>query len=186
MASTGDVFPTVGATVDRAAATAWTNPGNVVSDNATDATAAVPTDYLVTSGYDFSVIPDNATILGVTGRVEASETGSGTSNYVPQLHSDTTPTLVGSPKTAVTVSGATKVISSNGGISDTWSATLTPAIVKSAGFGMSIWSTDTTNTLAIDFITLAIEYSVPDVQAPAVTDPFDELYAADRPAGSLQ
>ena len=186
MPSTGDVFPTVAATVDRAAATAWTNPGNVTADDTSDATAVVPTDYLVTSGYDFSAIPDNATILGVTGRVNASETGSGTSNYVPQLHSDTTPTLIGVAKSPVTVSGATKVISSNGGIADLWDATLTPAIVKDPGFGMSIWSTDTVNTLAIDFVTMAIEYSVPDVAAPAITDPFEELYAADRPAGSLQ
>lgn len=160
MASTGNQLPTVGANVDRAANTAWTNPGNVVSDNATDATVVVPSDYLVTSGYPFSGIPDAATILGVTVRVEASESGSGTSTYVPQLHSDTTPTLIGAAKSAVTVSGATKVISTNGGTADLWSATLTPAIVKAAGFGVSIWSTDTVNTLAIDFVTIAIEYSI--------------------------
>jgi hypothetical protein len=144
--------------VDRASATAWTNPGDVVSDNTTDATAAVPTDYLVTSGYGFA-IPADATIVGVTVRVEASETGSGTSTYIPQLHSDTTPTLIGVAKSDVSVSGATKVISTNGGTADLWSATLTPAIVNAAGFGVSLWSTDTTNTLAIDFVTIAIEYT---------------------------
>jgi len=158
MASTGNVFPTVGATVDRAGATAWTNPENVVSDNATDATAVVPTDYLVASGFGFN-IPSDATILGVTVRVEASETGTGTSNYVPQLHSDTTPTLIGSPKSAVTVSGSTKVISTNGGAADLWGAALTPAIVNAAGFGVSLWSTDSTNTLAIDFVTIEITYA---------------------------
>jgi len=158
MASTGNVFPTVGATVDRAGATAWTNPGNVVSDNATDAAAVVPTDYLVASGFGFN-IPSDATILGVTVRVEASETGTGSSNYVPQLHSDTTPTLIGSPKSAVTVSGSTKVISTNGGAADLWGAALTPAIVNAAGFGVSLWSTDSTNTLAIDFVTIEITYA---------------------------
>jgi hypothetical protein len=160
MSSTGNVFPTVGANVDRAGSTAWTDPGNVVSDNTTDATVVVPSDYLVTSGYGFS-IPTGAVIQGVTVRVEASETGSGTSNYVPQLHSATTPTLIGSAKTAVTVSGATKVISTNGGTSDLWGATLTPAIVNDAGFGVSIWSADTVNTLAVDFVTIAIEYTGP-------------------------
>src|SRR5262245_10412728 len=159
MASTGNKFPTVGANVDRAGNTAWTNPGNVVSDNTTDATVVVPSDYLVTSSYDFSSIPDDAVILGVTVRVEASESGGGDSNYIPQLHSDTTPTLIGSAKGAVTVSGTTKVISSNGGVADLWGATLTPAIVKSSGFGVSIWSADTTNTLAIDFVTIAIEWT---------------------------
>jgi len=161
MASTGNVFPTVGATVDRAGSTAWTSPGNVVSDNATDATAVVPTDYLVTSAYGFA-IPATATILGVTVRVEASETGTGSSNYVPQLHSDTTPTLIGSAKGAVAVSGSVKVISTNGGATDLWGAALTPAIVNAAGFGVSIWSTDTTNTLAIDFVTIDVAYSLPD------------------------
>jgi hypothetical protein len=46
-----------------------------------------------------------------------------------------------------------------GGTSDVWGATLTSAIVKDAGFGVSVWSTDTTNTLAIDFVTLAVEYT---------------------------
>ncbi len=160
MSSTGNKFPTAAVNVDRAGNTAWTNPGNVVSDNATDATVVVPSDYLVTSGYDFSAVPDGAEIKGVTVRVEASESGSGTSDYIPQLHSDTTPTLIGSPKTAVGVSGTTKVISTTGSTSDLWGATLTPAIVKAAGFGVSIWSTDTVNTLAIDFVTIAIEYVV--------------------------
>ncbi len=159
MASTGNKFPTVGANVDRAGSTAWTNPGNVVSDNASDATVVVPSDYLVTSGYDFSAIPDGATIKGVTVRVEASESGGGDSSYIPQLHSNTTPTLIGSAKSAVTVNGTTKVISTTGGVADLWGAALTPAIVKAAGFGVSIWSTDTTNTLAIDFVTIAIEYA---------------------------
>ena len=57
MASTGNVFPTSGTTVDRAGATAWTNPGNVTLDDAADATAAVPTDYLVCTTFGFT-IPD--------------------------------------------------------------------------------------------------------------------------------
>lgn len=161
MPSSGNVFPASGISVDRASATAWTNPGNVVSNNGSDATAAVPTDYLVCSNFDFSAIPDNAIIQGITVRVEASETGTGSSNYVPQLISDTTPTLIGAAKSAVTVSGSTKVVSTNGGVGDLWSAALTPAIVKNSGFGVAIWSTDTTNTLAIDFVTIAVEYIVP-------------------------
>jgi hypothetical protein len=154
--STGNIFPTVGATVDRAGNTAWTNPGNVVSDNGSGATATVPTDYLVTSAYGFA-IPATCRILGVTVRVEATETGSGSSSYIPQLHSATTPTLIGSAKSAVTVTNG-PTVSSNGGVADLWSATLTPAIVNAAGFGVSIWSTDTINALDIDYVTIAIEY----------------------------
>jgi hypothetical protein len=158
MASTGNTFPTVGATVDRAASAAWTSPGNVVSDNGSNASVAVPSDYLVTSAYGFT-LPAHAVIVGVTVRVEASETGGGSSSYIPQLHSATTPTLIGSAKSAVTVTGTTPVVSSNGGTSDLWGATLTPLIVNNAGFGVSIWSTDTGNTLSIDYVTIAIEYT---------------------------
>lgn len=162
MPTTANTFPTAAVNVDRAGSTAWTNPGNVVSDNTTDATVVVPSDYLVTSTYGFA-IPALARIFGVTVRVEASESGGGDSNYIPQLHSDTTPTLIGNAKSAVTVSGTTKVISTSGGPFDTWGAALTPTIVNAAGFGVSIWSTDTTNTLAIDFVTISITYGFMDV-----------------------
>lgn len=162
MASTGNVFPGTAANVDRGGTSnVWSNPGNVVSDNTSDATVTVPSDYLVCSNFDFSSIPDNSLILGITVRVEASETGTGNSNYIPRLHSNTTPTLIGSAKTAVTVNGTTKVVSTRGGTSDLWGATLTAATVKSSGFGVSIWSTDTTNTLAIDYVTMAVEYAPP-------------------------
>jgi hypothetical protein len=156
MANTGNVFPTAGANVDRAGNTAWTNPGNVVSDNASSASATVPTDYLVTSGYGFS-LPAASAISGVTVRIEASETGSGSSDYIPQLASSTTPTLIGSPKSAITITTG-PTISTSGGVTDLWGAALTRAIVNDSGFGATIWSTDTTNTLSIDFVTIAIQY----------------------------
>lgn len=162
--STGNVMAGAGTSVDRAGSTAWTNPGNIVSDNATDATCATPCDYLI-AAYDFD-IPAGATVAGVTVRVEATETGSGSSNYVPQLCSNTTPTLIGSAKTAVGVTNG-PVISSNGGAADLWGAALTPSIVNANGFCVALWSTDTTNTLLIDFVTMAIDYTVPATINPA-------------------
>lgn len=166
MATTGNKFPTSGTSVDRAGATAWTNPGNVVSDNATDATAAVPTDYLVCTAFNFA-IPATATILGVTVRIEASETGSGSSDYIPQLISAATPTLIGSAKSAIGITNG-PVVSTSGSATDLWGATLTPAIVNGSGFGVAIWSTDTTNTLLIDYVTIAIEYTGPRLAALGV------------------
>jgi len=173
MASTGNVFPTVGANAARGGATDWVSPGNVVSDNATDTTnpETAGADYLVCSGFGFT-IPSGATIAGVTVRVEASETGTGSTNYIPQLMSAATPTLIGAAKSAVTVTGTTKVISTTGGVSDVWSATLTPAIVNDAGFGVALWTTDTGNTLAIDFVTIAIEYTTPLMAT--ITDNFQD------------
>jgi len=159
MANTGNTFPTVGATVARAANTDWTSPGNVVSDNATDTTAAAPTDYLVCSGFGFT-IPATAKIVGVILNVEAGESGGGNSNYIPQLISATTPTLIGTAKAAITVNNTTKVVSTSGGSGDLWDALqLTPTIVNDAGFGVAIWSDDTGNTLAIDYVTLDIYYT---------------------------
>jgi len=164
--STGNVFPTVAASVDRAAATAWTNPGNVVSDNASDATVVVPSDYLVCSSFGF-VIPDMAVITGVTLRAECSESGTGTTDPIAQLITSTTPTLIGTTNTW-NVSGTGKVIATEGGVNVLWgTTTLTPAVVKDPGFGVAIWATDTTNTLAIDFVTLAVEFAFPDVTFPS-------------------
>jgi hypothetical protein len=166
MATTGNIFPTVNANVDRASSGAWNlASGNVFSDNAPTATGAtgnvfvsVPADYLVTSAYGFT-LPAHATIVGVTVRVEAAETGGGSTNYIPQLHSATTPTLIGSAKTAVTVNSTTATVYTSGGTSDLWGATLTPLIVNNAGFGVSLWSTDTGNVLYVDYVTIAIEYT---------------------------
>jgi hypothetical protein len=167
LATTGAKFPTSGTSVDRAGSTAWTTPENVVSDNGSDATAAVPTDYLVCSSFGFTV-PASATILGVIANVEASETGTGNSNYVVQLISAATPTLIGNPTSAITINGTTKVVSTSGSATDLWGATLTPAIVNGAGFGAVVYSTDTTNTLAIDYVTIEIEYTAPKLGALGV------------------
>lgn len=171
---TGNIFPISGTNVDRSAKAAWTNPGNVVSDNGSDATCSLSTtgsDYLVCSNFAFTAIPDGSTILGITVRVEASETGTGSSTYKAQLISDTTPTLIGSAKGDTTVTGTTKVVSTNGGITDLWGATATVSstVVKNSGFGVVIYSDDTANVLSIDYVTMAVEYFPPQAEVHVVT-----------------
>lgn len=162
MPTTGNVFGFSGSTVDRAGATAWTNPTRVNVDDALGATAVTPTDYLIANSHAVNwsaTLPATATILGVTVRVEASETGTGSSDYILQLISDpAAPTLIGSAKSPITITNG-PTISTSGGPTDTWGAALTPAIVNATGFGVALWSTDTTNTLDIDFITIAVEYT---------------------------
>src|SRR5687767_10959293 len=131
MASTGNALPGTGASVSRAA-TAWTAPGNVATDNATDATCnsgASGSDYLVASNFGFTV-PANATILGVTARAEASEHSTGTEGLNAQLQ-DSSSALVGSSKSQ-TVSGTAKAVYTFGGTSDVWGATLTRDIVNNS------------------------------------------------------
>jgi hypothetical protein len=71
--------------VDRAGNNAWTGgTTNLFVDDNADASATTPTDYLVTSNYGFTVPPE-ATILGVTVRIEADESGTGNSNYIRRI-----------------------------------------------------------------------------------------------------
>lgn len=166
-ATTGNTFPGTAANVARASNATWSNPGNARADDAADASASVPCAYLVATNYGFAV-PTGRRILGVTARVEASETGSGASNYIPQLCSAATPTLIGSATAAVAVSGTTKAISTVGAPVDTWGAALTPAIVNGSGFGLVLWSDDTTNVLAVDYVTLAVEYTASTLSSSGV------------------
>ena len=161
MASTGAVFPGSAASIDRAGSTAWATPTNVSADDGNNATSTVPTDYLTTYNYGFgSLIPDGATINGVTVVVEMSETGAAGSNYVLQLNSTSTPTLIGDPTGSIAVSGGPDV-STSGSSSDTWNAALTRTIVAGIEFGVTLWSTDTINGLQCDYITITVEYTVP-------------------------
>jgi len=157
MATTGELFAGSGGSVDRSGNNAWTDPGNITADDAAEAFADVPTDYLVATNFGAS-IPSGATIDGITVRVHATEIGTGSSNFIPQLVSDGTPTLIGSAKSAVTIGSNPHV---SGGSSDVWGATLTPAIVSSSGFGVAIWSTDSFggNEIQVDYITIEIHYT---------------------------
>jgi hypothetical protein len=156
VASTGNTFPGTGANVDRSGLDAWSNPGNIVSDNTTDAisVASGGSDYLVASNFGFA-LPDGATITGVTVRVQASEHSAGTESLNAQLQNDSS-TLVGSSKSA-TLNSTVKIVYTYGATNDSWGATLTPAIVNSSNFGVRFWFT-TAHDVRVDYVTLAIEY----------------------------
>lgn len=161
MASTGNTFPGTGENNAGIGATAWTSPGNIVSDNTTDATcnAAASSQYLVARNFGFA-IPSTATINGITVRVEASEHSAGTEALLAQLQNDSG-TLFGSSKSAAAegnISGTTKAVYTYGGTADVWGATLTPTICNDADFGVRLWFT-TAHDVRIDYVTLAVEYT---------------------------
>lgn len=160
MSTTGNVFPGVGENNAGIGATAWTNPGTITLDNATDATcnAAASSQYLVARSFDFSSIPDDAVIVGITVRAEASEHSTGTESLFAQLQNESG-TLVGSSQSQ-NVSGTGKTVYTYGGTADVWGATLTPAIVKDADFGVRFWFTSA-HDVRVDFVTMAVEYEVP-------------------------
>jgi hypothetical protein len=175
VSSTGNIFPVTGENVDRGGLTAWTNPGNIVSDNTTDATCnATGSDYLVARAFDFSAIPDGATIAGITVRVEASEHSAGTEALSGQLQ-DETAALVGSAKQQ-TISGTGKAVYTYGGTADVWGASLSAAIVKDPDFGVRLWFT-TAHDVRVDFVTMAVEYTTAVELTPGVATETDTALA---------
>jgi hypothetical protein len=174
MASTGNLFPGTGENNAGIGATAWTNPGNIVSDNATDATcnAAASSQYLVARNFSFSSIPTNATIRGITVRIEGTENTAGTESVNAQLQNDSG-ALIGSSK-AQTFSGTGATVYTYGASNDLWGATITRAMLQDADFGVRFWFT-TAHNITVDYVTMAIEWDIPADQQtdsdPSTKDP---------------
>lgn len=161
-ASTGNVFPGTGANTDRSAATDWVNPGNILADENTTASCtggATGSDYLIASNFNFSSIPFNAIITGITVRFAAAESSTGSETTTAQLQ-DAAGALFGTSKTN-SVNGTGETVYTYGAANDLWglnNTTLTAAIVKDADFGCRFWYT-TTHNMTVDFVTLAVEYA---------------------------
>src|SRR3990172_4967055 len=166
MASTGNTFPGTGGSVTRGTGVAWTAPGEIVSDNATDATCVGTVGngsaYLVARNFNWNGgagIPAGAIILGVLARTEASEHSGGTEPLLAQLQ-DASAALIGSAKTNTNegdISGTAKAVYTHGSASDVWGASLTAAMLNDADFGVRFWFT-TAHDIRIDFVTLNVTY----------------------------
>lgn len=158
--NTGNTFPTSGTNVLGIGAAAWLTPGEIVSDNTTDATCSgVGSNYLVASNFGFA-LPAGATISGVFVRVEASEHSGGTEPLLAQLQ-DASGALFGSSKSTSnegSISGTAKAVYTYGSTSDVWGATLSEAIVEDVDFGVRFWFT-TSHDVRIDYVTVALEYA---------------------------
>lgn len=169
MANTGNIFPGTGANDAGIGATAWVNPGNIVSDNAVDAscTAAASSQYLVAKNFNFASVPTNATIAGVTVRIEAAESSTGSETLNVRLQ-DEAGALTGTGKTA-SINGTSPVVYTLGSVSDLWSATVTPAKVHDIDWGVRFWYT-TAHNMTVDYITMALEYTTPPPGVTLETD----------------
>jgi hypothetical protein len=157
LATTGNVFAGTGENDTGIGATAWTSPGNITGDDATNAScnAGASSQYLVARNFSFS-IPAGATILGVTVRIEGTEGSAGTEAMNARLQ-DESGTLVGSTKQA-TFSGTGATVYTYGGVNDTWGVgQLTQGQVTNANFGVRFWFT-TAHNITVDYVTMAIEF----------------------------
>lgn len=159
MAATGNTLPGTGSNNAGIGATAWVNPENVTADDGTESTctAGASSQYLVASNFGFR-IPEGSLILGVTVRIEARESSFGAETINIRLQDDTG-ALTGTGKTQ-SINGNVLTVYTLGSSSDLWGATLTPAMVNDADFGVRFWYT-TAHNMAVDHVTMAIEYRPP-------------------------
>lgn len=177
MATTGAKLPGSGASVSEApwSDNAWTTPGNITAADASTANITAATydagdqsTVLKAQGFDFSAIPDTATIDGVIAVVNAwyrSGTGAASGDLAQLL--DATGAKVGTNKWATnqplnTTSATTYTLGTG---ADLWGNTLTPAIVKNANFGIALGflATAANSDIDVDYITLEVFYTVPAV-----------------------
>jgi hypothetical protein len=158
LVNTGNVLPSTGENNAGIGATAWVNPGNITTDNnvTSTCTAAASSQYLVARNFGFT-LPAGAVVKGITVRIAASESSTGSESLNARLQNETG-TLVGNTKTA-SINGTGETIYTYGTTSDVWGATLTADIVNNANFGVRFWYT-TAHNMAVDYVTIAVEYTV--------------------------
>lgn len=171
-----EAFPSVGANINTGG-TAWTNPGNAVSDNASSATCDIAsggtTQTLRCTGFGFS-IPSNAVIFGIGAEVDYAaadqvdlrpsaygfSNGGSTVNF-GLINGDATFTDgYGQAATGGVISGKTMW----GTMDPALVAGYTPAVVNGAGFGIDLKFNaspgfDPTTT-DIDYVKAHIWYSM--------------------------
>jgi len=171
---TGTSAATSGGTVS------WATPSNgLASDNNytthTTSTTAANMPYLNITGYDFSSIPDDATITGISLSIERKYSGGTTGNV-----RDNTVQLM---KAGTRVGTNLAATSTNWGTTDTsivygnatflWGTTWTPADIKNPNFGPSFRAigngTGANRVANVDSITVSVSYTGGTVVA---TDPY--------------
>ena len=178
---TGAKYPTTSASVSEPpwSDNNWSTITNIYADDGAnayiDATTYDSGDQsrvLKANGFNFSSIPDGATIDGVIVRINTSYWNGTVSIDLAQLL-DTTAVRVGTNKYATpeALSDNPDDIKTAGGATDKWGNALTPAWVKNANFGVGIGmlSTGTDSDVFVDYVTIQIYYTAGGVVAPTVT-----------------
>lgn len=174
MATQGPLYPGSTANLIEASTLenkdAWQNPGNIVSDNGTEATIVAASydspdisQILVASNFGFTT---SGTIDGITVEIDRrSIVASSGKDFRVQLATGTTfASLVGTNKAVpATIWPTTSGIATYGGAADTWSAGLTAAQVNAAGFAvmLSCQANIANADVGVDFIRVTVTYTPP-------------------------
>jgi hypothetical protein len=169
MASTGQKYPGAGVAFDWTPYNnvGWNNPGNLCANDNAWVQSAGPLYYAyskVLRGYsfDFSSVPDGATINGVTVRVNCWQTISGAPLYLNLVQLfDTSGYPTGSVKGGNTVANW-ETTYTYGSSSDKWGCSLTSSWVKNSNFGVGLgfycWGEYDPYVL-VDCVTIEIDYT---------------------------
>lgn len=155
----------------------WVSPNNIKADDATYASITATTfdspdiSYrLKAQGFDFSAIPDGATIHGIIVEIERyNDSGETAKDYRVQLL-DASGALVGDNKAKAGNWGTTPIVQFYGGTEDGWNAGLTSAMVKSANFGvvLSAQATTANADIYVDYIRITVYYGSIDIGPDAI------------------
>lgn len=183
MATTGEVYPTVGTTVSEApwSAEAWLTPGNIVSDNGVPATITAATydspdqsQVLKATGFNFSSIPYGSTIDGVICRINAwAPAGTASLDLAQLLNASGAKVGTNQYATPVAVNATTTVVYTKGSSTDKWGNSLTDVWVKDPDFGVALGmaATSANADVSIDYVTLEVYYTPPSIpKAHTVTE----------------
>lgn len=190
MADTGFVVAGQGRAVNRTGGTtAWTNPGNIVSDNGSNATVSMTwfgttaqSHWLVADTFDLSAVPSGATIDGIEVRAQLSvNTASGTTYDAVVIGKDDS--TLGTAKAPGTALTTTPTNYDQGGASDLWGLSWTAAEVKASTFQARI-AVETTaafsaRTFSCDAIWVRVHYTQPAIVGTAsITEAGDTVTSA--------
>lgn len=144
----------------------WTNINNVLAQDGntadvtfTNGTSPGDSDWLRTYNYDFSAIPNDATITGVVANVWARVS---ISDFIAPGFSllSTARDPIGNVKFITSFSG-TNSLRTTGNSTDLWGNSLTPSIVKDVDFGIGVFanSDEDYEDVWLDSITLTVYYN---------------------------
>ncbi|WP_133249523.1 beta strand repeat-containing protein, partial [Flavobacterium cheongpyeongense] len=149
---------------------AWTNPGNITTVGTPYATRSINnnntaiTNYLIGSDYDFSGIPTNAIIGGITVTINRRTSGSGsvTDSAIRIVKGGSIGSTNRSTGAVWNTSGFTTV--TYGGTSDLWGTTWSVSDIQNSNFGVALSaliSTNNNRTLSVDYMQITVTYTVP-------------------------
>jgi len=173
MSTTGAKFPThaLGIDEDPWLDEQWNDPSNVYADDGVTASvtgtkfdSGDQTYVLKVDVFNFSSIPDAATILGVICRVNTwyrSGQGSGSMDLMQLLNPSHNRVGTNQCSTPVALTTNNTTIITKGSSTDLWGNALTPAWVKNSAFGvgLGIIATAEDADVDIDYVTLEIYYT---------------------------